>query len=172
MLISPEYLALQKEIHSRGNYGVMAAKWAKLVAVQAEQIDARSVLDYGCGPGLLAKSLPMAWERRYEVFEYDPAVDGKNVPPEPADLVFCGDVLEHIEPVFLEAVLDDLRRLTKKLAMLVVATRPAEKHLADGRNAHLIIEPAHWWMRRFHERWRPGVFAGDVDQFQYVGLPQ
>jgi S-adenosylmethionine:diacylglycerol 3-amino-3-carboxypropyl transferase len=66
-------------------------------------------------------------------------------PPEPHDIVVCTDVLEHIEPDCLDDVLADIRRCTKKAALLVVATRPAMKTLSDGRNAHLIQEDFKWW---------------------------
>lgn len=43
-------------------------------------------------------------------------------------------VLEHIEPECLEQVLDHLQRLTRKIALLNIVTRPANKVLADGHN--------------------------------------
>ena len=39
-------------------------------------------------------------------------------------------------------------RLTKKVAFLVIACRPANRHLDDGRNAHLIVEPPDWWLKK------------------------
>jgi 2-polyprenyl-3-methyl-5-hydroxy-6-metoxy-1,4-benzoquinol methylase len=63
----------------------------------------------------------------------------------PADLVCCIDVLEHIEPEYLSAVLSHLASLTKNLAFLTIHSAPAIKILPDGRNAHLIIKPMSWW---------------------------
>ena len=77
--------------------------------------------------------------------EYDPAVPGKDAEPQPADLVICTDVLEHIEPDCLNDVLDHIRQVSLKYAFVNVSTRPAVKFLQDGRNAHLIIQPADWW---------------------------
>ena len=48
------------------------------------------------------------------------------------------ELMEHIEPECLEEVLDNLQWLSLKAVFLVIATRPAKKMLADGRNAHLI----------------------------------
>ncbi len=76
--------------------------------------------------GLLAKGIDVVTS------EYDPAVAGKDLPPEPADLVVCTDVLEHIEPDCLDDVLSDLARLTKKVLLVNISTRPAVKVLADG----------------------------------------
>src|SRR5215472_11827136 len=109
MLISPEYLELQRELHSRGSYGLSSGRWAKPVSVLAAEIGATAVLDYGCGQGYLKQKL--ADFVPFPIYEYDPAIEGKDEPPSRADLVFCGDVLEHIEPICLEAVLDDLMRL-------------------------------------------------------------
>src|SRR5215467_683440 len=170
MLISPEYLELQKELHSRGDYGVSARKWTKRVNELAEVLSVRSLLDYGCGQGLLSRQLPVTFDRIYQVREYDPAVLGKSSPPEYADLVYCGDVLEHVEPRFLEAVLDDLKRLARVAVFLMIATRPAMKYLADGRNAHLIVEPAFWWLRRLQERWITNEFSGNAGEFMFIGM--
>jgi hypothetical protein len=30
----------------------------------------------------------------------------------------------------------------------VIAVRPSNKTLSDGRNAHLILEPSDWWLRQ------------------------
>jgi hypothetical protein len=57
-------------------------------------------------------------------------------------------VLEHIEPECLDTVLDHIAKLTEKLAILVIATGPSKKLMADGRSAHLIVENADWWRTR------------------------
>ena len=78
----------------------------------------------------------------------------KRYPPGPADIVVCTDVLEHIEPECLENVLDDLKRVTKKVCYLAVSTRRASKSYSDGQNCHLIVEDHDWWRpkikKRFH----------------------
>jgi hypothetical protein len=70
----------------------------------------------------------------------------------PSDLVACIDVLEHIEPQHLSDVLDDLARITQ-IGFFSIHTGAAKKRLSDGRNAHLIQQPASWWLphlcRRF-----------------------
>jgi 2-polyprenyl-3-methyl-5-hydroxy-6-metoxy-1,4-benzoquinol methylase len=105
-------------------------------------------LDYGCGQGALGRAL------NQEISEYDPAIAGKDSSPQPADLVICTDVLEHIEPECLESVLDHLKSLTKEALFAVISTRPAKKTLADGRNAHLIIEPWSFWEEKLARRFR------------------
>lgn len=107
-----------------------------------------AVLDYGCGQGSLKKALDP-----HRVQEYDPGIPGKSALPKPCDLVVNTDVLEHVEPKNLATVIDHIHRLTGYMAYIVIATRPANKILPSGRNAHLIIENAEWWRAQIE---RPG----------------
>lgn len=146
--ITPEYAALNAKLHAeRPEYGTSGQHWAPLVKSLAGQINAESILDYGCGKQTLAASLP-----ELKIIGYDPAVPGLDQRPQPADLVVCTDVLEHVEPEYISNVLDELKRVTRKLAFVTVATRPAVKTLADGRNAHLTVQPFAWWERHFASR--------------------
>ena len=105
----------------------------------------RTVLDYGCGKGAILAHLKelypdILWTG------YDPAVSMFKVQPSNTfDCVFCNDVLEHIEPYYLDAVLSNIFRLAEKNIWLRIDTKPARKKLSDGRNAHLIIENKDWW---------------------------
>ena len=145
-LMSPAYRALQRELHARPNgYGGKGDKWAAGVAALVARFDATSVLDYGCGEGSLKKALAPMVGSRVRIDEYDPAIEGKDHAPSFADLVVCTDVLEHVEPEYLSATLAHLKVLARKAVFVVVATRPSNKTMLDGRNAHLIIRPAEWW---------------------------
>src|SRR5688500_13808076 len=95
----------------------------------AYKFGSREVLDYGCGKQFLKEAIE---QYGYKVTGYDPAIDGLEATPEPHDIVYCGDVLEHIEPELLDGVLEDLRRVTKLAAILVVNSDPAGKKLPDG----------------------------------------
>jgi hypothetical protein len=81
----------------------------------------------------------------FPIWEYDPAIPEKAESPRPADLVVCTDVLEHIEPDHLKAVLKDLKRCVKRMGYFVINTGPARKTLPDGRNTHLIQQDREWW---------------------------
>lgn len=143
--ISADYLAEQVRLHAAPKgYGGRGDKWASAVIGLAARFHARSMLDYGAGQGALGRAIRSAG---LAIAEYDPAVPGLEALPGPADLVVCTDVLEHVEPDRLSAVLDHLRALTQVVLFAVVATRPATKWLSDGRNAHLILHDAGWWMR-------------------------
>lgn len=141
--ISEEYRELQKKLHASNlAYGVGGGKHAQTIVNLCKKMQTTSVLDYGCGKGLLQKSLP------FPIWEYDPAIPGKDATARPADLVFCSDVLEHIEPDRLDAVIEDLRRCTMKMGYFIIHTGPSAKVLADGRNAHLIQKSSNWWADR------------------------
>lgn len=148
-LISLGYVDEQRILHARPKgYGGNGDKWAAGVSELVRQFAATSVLDYGCGQGTLKKALRPLVSSAVRIDEYDPAITGKDRLPDFADLVVCTDVLEHVEPERLDAVLKHLRMLARKAVFAVIATRPANKTLTDGRNAHLILEQAPWWEGR------------------------
>lgn len=181
-LITDEYRALNAELHERNPlYGVSGQQWAREVLRLALECKAEDILDYGCGKQTLAEALTdsdygvAGNALRFtgkKIIGYDPALEGLDEPPEPADLVICGDVLEHIEPECLDAVLDDLARVTKKTLFVVVSTIPAKKKLKDGRNAHLIVKPMEWWMPKIAERFHVKRFVDHGGEFSVVAGPE
>lgn len=146
-LISPVYAGHQRALHAMPQgYGGKGDKWARGVLDVIAEYQCSSVLDYGCGQGSLGHKLRQWVGAAVRVDEYDPAVPGKDSLPLFADLVVCTDVLEHVEPERLSAVLAHLKLLARKAVFVVIATRPSNKTLGDGRNAHLIIEQDDWWI--------------------------
>lgn len=165
-LMSPEYQAMQEQYHQqRPEYGTSGHKWAEHIRQFSDQLGSRDILDFGCGKESLQRSLP------FPIKMFDPGIPHRMIPPEPADMVVCTDVLEHIEPEYLDNVLDELRDLTKKLVFLEVATSPAVKFLPDGRNAHLIQEQAPWWLPKLIARWNPHSFQRLDNAFVFLGMP-
>ena len=143
-LISYSYREQNRKLHEENEvYGANSAKYFKQVVRLMQKTDCKTVLDYGCGKGGLVKAL---LDHGMLARGYDPAVEEFFTPQEPADLVVCTDVLEHIEPEYITMVLDDLHRLTLRAIYLIVATGPAQKVLPDGRNAHLIQKSSRDWL--------------------------
>ena len=132
------------------NYGVASVHYAPIVTQLINRLGFDLMLDYGCGKGRLAENLRP--DHQVVVAMYDPGRPGYDDMPDSAPFVTCIDVLEHIEPDCLEDVLDDLVRVTERIGFFTVHTGPAAKTLSDGRNAHLIQEPAHWWLEKFMSR--------------------
>ena len=151
-LISDEYRRLQQELHRNPNYGVASVGYAPLVAEVITAKGFRELLDYGAGKGRLGETLKQIVSAPLTIKHYDPAIPEWSRRPDPCSFVACIDVLEHIEPDFLNNVLDDLKRVVAGSGVFTVATGPAAKILSDGRNAHLIQKPAAWWLPLFLER--------------------
>jgi 6-hydroxymethylpterin diphosphokinase MptE-like protein/methyltransferase family protein len=150
MLITEKYRELNRQLHAENDaYGISAGNYRDFVFGLLKVEGFKSVLDYGCGKGVLKQLLPDA-----PISEYDPAISGKDGAPVPADLVCCFDVLEHIEPVCLNAVLRHLARLTLQKCVVTIATRPAQKFLADGRNAHISLHDSAWWRKKVQQHFQ------------------
>lgn len=146
-LITEEYRKLNETLHASNAYfGKSGHKWAVDVIDLALSLRTQDILDYGCGKSTLAHNIP------FRIKQYDPCVPKYSRTPEPAELVVCTDVLEHIEPGCLDSVLDDLKRVTKNMGFFVIANGMAKKNLPDGRNAHLIQEHASWWLPKIFQR--------------------
>ena len=166
-MITEEYRALNAEMHRTNNdYGRMGERYVGHVRMVADKIGAASILDYGCGKHTLRDGMP-DWP---DFREYDPALPGFDAPPEPADLVVCTDVMEHIEPEHLTAVLDDIALLASKGVFFVITMRPAQKPLPDGTNPHRIVEDETWWLPHLMQRWRPLAFENNKKRFFFAGV--
>lgn len=153
-LISPEYRALQEQLHDTGSYGGVASQYAPLVIQMINRLEVTHLLDYGCGSkvALANAFVPGAIKHALQYQAYDPGVPQYSEEPYPAQMVACIDVLEHIEPDRLDDVLDHLAKLTEVVAFITVHCGPAKKILADGRNAHLTQEPLEWWLPKLWKR--------------------
>ena len=157
-LISEDYLKMQQELHRNPDYGVASVEYAPMVAQVMKAMGLNEILDYGAGKGRLGQTLDDMYENPLIIHHYDPAIPQWSQPPQPCNLVACIDVLEHIEPDLIDNVLDDLKRVTAKVGVFTVHTGAAVKVLADGRNAHLIQQPASWWLPRFMGRFELNTF--------------
>ena len=160
-MISAEYKAMQEELHDRGDYGTASIQYAPLVTKLINDLGVTHLLDYGCSRLLnLYKHIKPKHKITYQA--YDPAVEEYADRPVPAQMVACIDVLEHIEPEYLDSVLDDLVSLTEMILFCTIHTGPAQKVLSDGRNAHLIQQPMSWWLPKLWDRF-------DINTVQRTG---
>lgn len=83
-----------------------------------------TLLDYGCGKGEFLNAL-----RQLDLFAdlagYDPGVPGFATRPDRQyDIVLCLDVLDTVEPRYLDAVIEDVTRCTADTALFDCLTRP------------------------------------------------
>lgn len=159
-MISQTYLELNRQLHQDPSikYGYKGWQQADAVLACAREFEADSILDYGAGKRTLSAQLKKLGF--LNVADFDPAISEISAPPEPADLVVCSDVMEHVEPNYLGGVISDLHRLTEKALFLRICTVPCtSKSLPDGSDPHRSIMPRMaWW----------SLFSG---LFQYHGEP-
>ncbi len=166
MLITSEYRKLNQQLHEdRPDYGVASLMLADQVYEIAQALGVTDLLDYGAGKGRLAVALL----GKMNVVNYEPAIEKYASEPGPKEFVVSIDVLEHIEPECLDAVLDHMARLTQKAIFLTVTTIPASKILADGRNAHLTVEPPEWWIPKLLQRWEMESYNRNDTGFMFLG---
>lgn len=158
-MISEEYRQLLAQLHQeRTDFGTSSPMYADMISGIIEKYQPEEMLDYGAGKQALKDALGI----KDGYFAYDPSIPEIASDPSPADLVVCTDVLEHVEPIFLQHVLDDLKRLTKKVGFFAIHTGAALNILPDGRNAHIIQEPARWWVKHLIKRWNIEAFERDT----------
>jgi hypothetical protein len=169
--ISADYRAQQQELHKNPEYGIASLSYAPIVKTLMEQFGTKSISDYGAGKCNLRKGLHGLGKTNFDYFPYDPAFSEYG-DPKPADLVCCIDVLEHIETEFLDAVLLDLKEITRDLGFFSVHTGPAIKYLADGRNAHLIQQPSSWWLPRLCQYFEIAHLQGSPGGFWVLAEPR
>ena len=152
--ITPEYARLNQQLHAtREDYGCKSRRHISRVMALRKLYDCQSILDYGCGKGSLVKEIQQTCAG-LPVQGYDPGHPDFTAPPEPADLLVCTDVLEHIEPDLVTNVLQDIQRLSRKAAFFVIALREdSSKLLPDGTNPHKVVQDIGDWLSDMSDAW-------------------
>lgn len=150
MLITDYYREQNAKLHRETKWGESGQHSADIVYSAIEILGIKDMLDYGCGRGTL-KAMLQKFSCPIEIREYDPAIPGKEDMPEPADFVTCTDVLEHVEPECIEEVLSHISSLTKRYAFFIISCKEASRLLPDGRNAHILVKPPEWWLKKLHQ---------------------
>lgn len=139
-LITEKYREINREIHGAiKNYGKNSLQWVPHIWKLIEEGKIKTILDYGCGKGVLSLNIP------YFISNYDPGVVQFEEMPSPAELVVCTNVLECVEPEYLEYVIDHLNFLTEGCLFLTICTKAAPGKLLDGRNFHLNVKTQQEW---------------------------
>ena len=157
--ISRSYQKQNELLHqSNEKFGACGYKWAGIIHDLIEEFGISCLLDYGCGKSTLFKALRDEFPGLFgkvEYREYDPCVPGKKICFGPSEFIVCTDVLEHIEPEFLDNVLRHIRGIVGRLLFLNINLSESDKVLDDGRNAHLLIRNPTWWVSRIGELFSP-----------------
>ncbi len=155
MRISPAYIEQNAELLRTTKYGGGGYRIEPMVRKVAKQYGALSILDYGAGKGALSEAAP-----DLNIQSYDPCNPMFHMEPEPADLVVCRDVMEHVEPECIDSVVEHLSWLTKKALLLVIVHGSSNEFLPDGRNTHLSVMPFNDWRKIFSQWFRLDFVKG------------
>ena len=153
-LITGHYINALRRIHGNENrskgFGGKVKPLGQFNPLMEEWKPA-TLLDYGCGKGAILLHLSNTYPNT--ICEgYDPAVNGyQKIREGTFECVFSIDVLEHIEPTFLNNVLHHIDNLATRFIWLRIDTKSARKKLPNGDNAHLIIEDSTWWTQKLNE---------------------
>src|SRR5579884_528384 len=127
------YLQRHRDTHSRfaafgtHQHPYLHATMRELAAdIAAGGCGPPSLLDYGCGKGRFLEAM-----RRLGVFGelvgFDPAIPAVAMRPERRfDLVTCLDVLDQVEPRFVDAVVCDVAQFTRAVAVFDIVTKQAK----------------------------------------------
>lgn len=147
-MISTEYKKMLQREHRRASFG-KRGKMPRHLFNFIVNNKPQTILDFGCGKGKLIETLKVQFPDK-TITGYDPAnpefeqsIDNKFY-----DLIYSSDVLEHVEPEFIDQTLAYLSTRSKYIYHLI-ALSPAKLILPDGRNAHLIQESPEWWKQKF-----------------------
>lgn len=146
-MISEEYKKQIQALHNKafGSGKELHDQVIKLLDSNTVQ----TVLDFGSGKGHMS----FVMQQRYpnlQIISYDPITAPIDLPNK-VDMIFSSDVLEHIEPEYIDQTLDKLFSIATKVQYHLIACSPAKKNLPDGRNAHLIIEDPKWWKSKLEK---------------------
>lgn len=167
MTISSKYIDILRQVHNdksrKSGFGGKVKDLGHFY-YYFETHKPNTVLDYGCGKGAILSYLKEKYPNI--LFEgYDPAVPMfSDKPTKVYDCVFCNDVLEHIEPDFLQDVLIEINNFSNSFIWLRIDTKPARKRLPDGRNAHLILESKEWWYACIQQHIQGNIVYANLDK--------
>lgn len=159
-----------KKLHAKAeNYGTTSIGYFKEVCLCIDYLKPKVVLDYGCGKGMLFKTL----QEKYPDISfvgYDPSIPQyENLPISKADLVINTDVLEHIPIEYLPNVIEHIASISSN-CFFALHHYAAGQILPNGENAHCTIKPASWYHMLFDKYFADIVALKVHSQFGSVVL--
>jgi hypothetical protein len=167
-MISKEYKKILTDIHASSPFG-KRSKMPRHSEEFINKINPNSILDFGCGKGRLVEKLKEDYPEKL-ILGYDPGNPefDKSLDDIQVDLLMSTDVLEHIEPAYIDQTLAYLSKKSRFIYHLI-ALSPAKLILPDGRNAHLILESKEWWRSKFV---RLGYKIHDEKYMEHTKIPK
>ncbi len=146
----PEY-----RIHSPGE------ECAKTFIEKASPEEGSIIADIGCGTGRGTLAISKNGNFRHILVDFAPNclddsvkgfpflhADLRRDLPIRSDFVYCTDVLEHIEPDYVDDVLVNIKAIAPK-AFFQISLVPDNMGALIGEPLHLSVHPAQWWLDKF-----------------------
>lgn len=155
-LYSKAHIEAQKKIHQDcPAYGKASLLFAPMVSELVNGNEVTRLLDYGSGLGEVPRHLEL--NHKLDVQFYDPAISEFAEAPDPSEMVICLDVLDVVEATAVDSVLDDLKRLTQKMAFFSINTQEAGQgeESVNGR----AFKPVEWWLPKLMARFELHYFS-------------
>lgn len=170
--LSQQYRDLLVSMHEGQSWGTTGHRYIHEFLPFCRELKCKDILDYGSGRGTIKRlfdrsdsALSAALEAKalgqysdlptdFVISEYDPGTPDPALweEPKPAPFVVCTDVMEHVEPEYVDKVLDHICQLTLVGAYFSIGLVKAKRCLPNGSNAHITIQPADWWLDRLRQR--------------------
>lgn len=148
-MISQAYQDKITKYHKTRLWGGAVEGKAFDIECTAKNNNCKSILDFGCGFGLLKQKIG----HKFDVTEYDAGIEGKNkLPVGKFDMVVCCDVMEHVEPEFVDQTIDWIYYYSTKIIYVSICCAPSLETFDDGSNLHLTVKPPSFWLEHFERR--------------------
>lgn len=154
-MISEYYRRQNRLLHEqKPGYGKGGARWISEIVKGIKNHSAQSVLDYGCGKNTLYTTMHKYYHpllKKIDFTSYDPCIPQySHLPDKKFDIVVCTDVLEHVEPEYLNETISHVLTLAKKAVFINVPARAGIRRLPDGSLCHKTVMPARWWIEKIN----------------------
>ena len=160
-----EYQSMHKVSDGMFN-GRSLVKFIDIIKNYLDKHECKSLIDYGCGKGLLytedfkkvtrsddALQVPLTkyWGLD-KLALFDPGHEEHNkLPMGLYDAAISTDVLEHVPTSDLDWVIREIFSYSQKIVFLNIACMPAIKKLSDGSNAHISLHSPYDWLQYIAE---------------------
>jgi len=146
--------------------GRSLVKFIDIIKNYLDKHECKSLIDYGCGKGLLYTEDFKKVTRSNEALQvplteywgldklalFDPGHEEHNkLPMGLYDAAISTDVLEHVPTSDLDWVIREIFSYSQKMVFLNIACMPAVKKLSDGSNAHISVHSPYDWLQYIAE---------------------
>lgn len=127
-------------------YGVTAPRHIVPLQRLTEKRKWKTILDYGCGKGVLSQHIPGIVNYDFAIPEYC------HLPQDKFDAAVCIDVLEHIPESDLPETLEYLKEHALTVYFYIHLSDSLHK-LPNGEPCHCTVKPAAWWIDKLSAYW-------------------